>query len=175
MYLRAQSRGHHTLDRLEERDVERGCSQRSALRGRGNWRPPSIRRTLEPFQGQDIRGDANRREGGWTTPDRKPLHSILSSFWEKLSWFGSILRIAFVNDNIPPVRMRNSIVVQTFRGFAAVQIRCILRPGISSYDETRQSPARRKTNNSNSVDEFLTAELWIIMCPAKPHVVFLDG
>jgi hypothetical protein len=33
-YLRAQSQGHHTIDRLEERGVERGSAQRSSLRGR---------------------------------------------------------------------------------------------------------------------------------------------
>ena len=33
-YLRAQSRGHHTIDRLEERVVERGSARRSSLKGR---------------------------------------------------------------------------------------------------------------------------------------------
>ena len=33
-YLRAQSQGHHTIDRLEERGVERGSSRRSSLKGR---------------------------------------------------------------------------------------------------------------------------------------------
>ena len=32
--LRAQSQGHHTIDRLEERDRERGCARRSPLKGR---------------------------------------------------------------------------------------------------------------------------------------------
>ena len=32
--LLAQSRGHHTIDRQEERSVERGCPRRSSLRGR---------------------------------------------------------------------------------------------------------------------------------------------
>ena len=32
--LWAQSQGHHTIDRPEERDVERGRGQRSSLRGR---------------------------------------------------------------------------------------------------------------------------------------------
>ena len=31
--LRAQSQGHHTTDRLEERDVERGSARRSSLKG----------------------------------------------------------------------------------------------------------------------------------------------
>ena len=33
-YLRAQSQGHHTTDRLEERCVERGSAGRSSLKGR---------------------------------------------------------------------------------------------------------------------------------------------
>ena len=32
-YLRAQSQGHHTINRLEERGVERGNAQQSSLRG----------------------------------------------------------------------------------------------------------------------------------------------
>ena len=33
-YLRAQSQGHHTVDRLEERGVERGSARRSSFKGR---------------------------------------------------------------------------------------------------------------------------------------------
>ena len=33
-YLRAQSQGHHTIDRLEETGVERGSARRSSLKGR---------------------------------------------------------------------------------------------------------------------------------------------
>ena len=33
-YLRAQSQGDHTIDRLEERGVERGSARRSSLKGR---------------------------------------------------------------------------------------------------------------------------------------------
>ena len=33
-YLRAQSQGHHAIDRLEERGVERGSARRSSLKGR---------------------------------------------------------------------------------------------------------------------------------------------
>ena len=33
-YLRSQSQGHHTIDRLEERGVERGSARRSSLKGR---------------------------------------------------------------------------------------------------------------------------------------------
>ena len=34
LYLWAQSQGHHTVDRLEERGVERGSASRSSLKGR---------------------------------------------------------------------------------------------------------------------------------------------
>ena len=33
-YLLSQSQGHHTIDRLEERGVERGIARRSSLKGR---------------------------------------------------------------------------------------------------------------------------------------------
>ena len=33
-YLRAQSQGHHTIDRLEERGEERGSARRPSLKGR---------------------------------------------------------------------------------------------------------------------------------------------
>ena len=33
-YLRVQSQGHHTIDRLEERGVERGSARRSSSKGR---------------------------------------------------------------------------------------------------------------------------------------------
>ena len=32
--MRAQSQGHHTIDRLEERGVGRGSARRSSLKGR---------------------------------------------------------------------------------------------------------------------------------------------
>ena len=50
--LRAQSQGHHTIDRLKERGVDRGSASRSSLIGRRARGPSSIRRTLEPFQRQ---------------------------------------------------------------------------------------------------------------------------
>ena len=61
-YLRAQSRGHHSTDRLEERGVERGSARRSSLKGRER-RPQSIRRTLELFQRLRL---GNFRETGWS-------------------------------------------------------------------------------------------------------------
>ena len=33
-YLRVQSQGHHIIDRLEERDVDRGSAGRSFMKGR---------------------------------------------------------------------------------------------------------------------------------------------
>ena len=33
-YLRAQSQGHHTIDRLEEKGAERGSARRCSLKGR---------------------------------------------------------------------------------------------------------------------------------------------
>ena len=33
-YMRAQSQGHHTIDHLEERGVQRGSAGRSSFRGR---------------------------------------------------------------------------------------------------------------------------------------------
>ena len=33
-YLRVQSQGHHTIDRLEDRGVKRGSARRSSLKGR---------------------------------------------------------------------------------------------------------------------------------------------
>ena len=35
-YLQAQSQGHHNIDPLEERGVERGSARRSSLKGRGH-------------------------------------------------------------------------------------------------------------------------------------------
>ena len=49
-YLRAQSQGHHTIDDMEERGVERGSARRSSLKRRE--RAIVIRQTLEPFQEQ---------------------------------------------------------------------------------------------------------------------------
>ena len=57
-YLRAQSQGHHTIDRLEERGVERGSVRRS-LDERG---PPSIRRNWNRFKGSV--GETCDRWGG---------------------------------------------------------------------------------------------------------------
>ena len=51
-YLRAQSQGHHTIDRLEERGTEKGSARRSSLKGR----------TLDRFKGNA--GGTSERRGG---------------------------------------------------------------------------------------------------------------
>ena len=61
-YLRAQSQGHHTIDHLEERGVERGSAIWSFLKDKRG--PSSIRRTLELFQRQCW---GNFGETGWST------------------------------------------------------------------------------------------------------------
>ena len=48
-YLRAQSQGRHTIYRLEERGVERGCTRRSSLEGRERAIVSQTNR-MEPFQ-----------------------------------------------------------------------------------------------------------------------------
>ena len=61
-YLRAQSQGHHTIDCLQERGVDRRSTRRSSLKGR-DWGPSSVRWTLELFQ---RRRWANFWETGWS-------------------------------------------------------------------------------------------------------------
>ena len=82
-YLRAQSQGHHTIDRLEERGVERGSSQRSSL-----WEdkkgPSSIRPTLNCFKGNI--GETPERLGvaHMGFPERIYRPTILN--WTELNW-----------------------------------------------------------------------------------------
>ena len=49
--MQAKSEGHHSIDRLEERVVERGSVRRSPLT-KDEKGPSSVRRTLELFQRQ---------------------------------------------------------------------------------------------------------------------------
>ena len=60
-YLWAQSRGHHTIDRLEERGVDRGSARRSSLKEREK---AIVNQTniMEPFQRQRW---GNFSETGW--------------------------------------------------------------------------------------------------------------
>ena len=53
-YLRAQSQGHHTIDGLDERGVERGSLRRPSSKEQ--------RESLEPFQG-DVGKTYERRCG----------------------------------------------------------------------------------------------------------------
>ena len=59
-YLRAQSQGHHTIDRLEERGVD---MQTFFLERTRKGHRHAVRRTLEPFQ---RRRWGNFRETGWS-------------------------------------------------------------------------------------------------------------
>ena len=58
-YLRAQSRGHHTINRLQETGVERGSASRSSLKGRER----AIINQMGNFPRQHW-GISERRDGG---------------------------------------------------------------------------------------------------------------
>ena len=59
-YLRAQSQGHHTSDRLEERGVERGSASRFSLKGR---KRAVINQTNTRTISKGMLGTAERRDG----------------------------------------------------------------------------------------------------------------
>ena len=61
-YLRAQSQGHHTIDRLEERGVERGSARRSFLKGRERVIVSQTNIYRHRFKGND--GETSERLGG---------------------------------------------------------------------------------------------------------------
>ena len=78
-YLRAQSRGHHIIDRLEERGVERGSARRSS----SPWKDERGR-TLEPFQRQRW---GNFWETGWSAYGLFRAHRYhLELNWIELNW-----------------------------------------------------------------------------------------
>ena len=60
-YLRAQSQGHHTTDRLEDRGVERGSSSRSSLKGRER---AIVSQTDIGTVSRATFGEASERRGG---------------------------------------------------------------------------------------------------------------
>ena len=104
-YLRAQSQGHHSIDRLEERGVERGSARRSSLKDQRG--PSSIRRTLEPFQRQCRE---NFWETGWSACglfwvyryhpelDWSELYkSILCSDWRSFQKFLNVIQNLLVS------------------------------------------------------------------------------
>ena len=66
-YLRAQSQGHHTIDRLEERGVDRGSARRSSLKGRERAviNQTSTRTVSKGMLGRLLRDGMERR---WAFP-----------------------------------------------------------------------------------------------------------
>ena len=62
-YLRAQSQGHHTINRLERRGMERGSARQSSFPWMDERGPSSMRQTLELFQRQCW---GNFWETGWS-------------------------------------------------------------------------------------------------------------
>ena len=60
-YLRAQSQGHHTIDRLEARGMERGNAQQSSLKGRERTISQSDK-NWNCFKGNT--GETSERQGG---------------------------------------------------------------------------------------------------------------
>ena len=59
-YVRVQSQGHHTIDRLEERGVERGSARRSSLKD--ERRPSSVHEHGNCFKG-DVKDAPEKRNG----------------------------------------------------------------------------------------------------------------
>ena len=76
-YMRAQSQGHHTIDRLKERGVERGSARRSSV----------LERTREGHRQSDehwnrFKGDAgetSERRGGANMGFCESIDTILNS------------------------------------------------------------------------------------------------
>ena len=60
-YLRTQSQGHHTIDRLEEKGVERGSARRSSLRGRER---AIVNQTNSGPVSKATDGETSERKGG---------------------------------------------------------------------------------------------------------------
>ena len=79
--LRAQSKGHHTIDRLEERGVERGSPRRSSLKGREGAivNHTNIGIVAKARLGKHLRDGAERI---WAFSKR--IDAILN--WTELSW-----------------------------------------------------------------------------------------
>ena len=90
-YLRAQSQGHHTTDRLEGRGVDRRSGRRFPSKDeRGN---SSVKRTLEPFQRQRW---GNFWETGWSACGLFPAHRYhLELNWTELKSSWALNRTAF--------------------------------------------------------------------------------
>ena len=91
---RAQIQGHHSIDRPEERGVERGSASRSSLKGRErvvvsqtNITEPYKRRRFGNFwetDRQTDRGGERERETGWSAYGLLPAHR----YHPELNWTG---------------------------------------------------------------------------------------
>jgi len=79
-YLRAQSRGHHIIDRLEERGVERGSARRSSLKGRERAivSQTNIRTVSKATLGKL---SSERRDGAHTGFSER-----IDTSWTELNW-----------------------------------------------------------------------------------------
>ena len=75
-YLRAQSQGHHTTDRLEERGVERGSARRSSLK-RTRERHRQSDEHWNRFKGHV--GETSERRGGAHMGFSERMGVLLSS------------------------------------------------------------------------------------------------
>ena len=85
-YLRAQSQGYHTTDRLEERSVERGSARRSSLKGRETTivNQANTGTVSKATLGEPLR-DGVERIIVWAFP------SALIPFWTELNWYGHVI------------------------------------------------------------------------------------
>ena len=70
-YLRARIQGHHTIDRLEQRGVERGIAQRSSLRR--TEKGPIVNQT---DMGTSFKGNSGKtpEETGWSAYEPSRAH-----------------------------------------------------------------------------------------------------
>ena len=74
-YLRAQSQGHHTIDRLEERGLERGSARRSSLKRTREGHRQSDEH-WNRFEGNV--GETSERQGGAHVGFSERIDTILN-------------------------------------------------------------------------------------------------
>ena len=74
-YLRAQSQGHHTIDRLGETGVERGSARRASLKGRGR---AIVNQTNTGTVSRATFGEASERRGGAHMDFSERIDTILN-------------------------------------------------------------------------------------------------
>ena len=77
--MRAQSQGHHTIDHLEERGMERGSARWSSLKGREGHRQSDKR--WNHFKGNV--GETCERRGGAHVGFSERIHAVLN--WTELN------------------------------------------------------------------------------------------